>query len=79
MPVITQCDILNDGGSGIIQCACILHLELLLTEEFFNKLTEQMKDFLQQLYAKLVQLNPEIVEMDLDSEENVQFLDKIRV
>lgn len=77
--MITQCDILNDGGSGIIQCACILHLELLLTEEFFNKLTEQMKDFLQQLYAKLVQLNPEIVEMDLDSEENVQFLDKIRV
>lgn len=44
--VITPCDILKDGGSGIIQCTCILHLELLLTDEFFIKLIESMKEFM---------------------------------
>lgn len=76
-PVITQCDILNNGGSGIIQCTCILHLELLLSDEFFTKLIAQMKEFMQQLHTKLVQMNPEIERMNLEEDENVQVLNEL--
>lgn len=44
---ITQYDLLNDHDSGIIQRTCILHLELLLYDEFVNKLINQNKQFSQ--------------------------------
>ena len=79
VPQISQCDILNDKESGIIQRTCILHLELLLVEELFTKLMQGLKEFVQNLHTKLVALNPKIDEMDLDSAENIQFLNELRM